>query len=205
MTPGNPLTIGTIGAGQVGQAIARAAVKAGHRVVLSNSRGPESLADVVGGLGDNASAATPAQAAQADVVILTAGWDQVRDAVRDLPDWGGRIVIDTTNQWHQHDPSQPADLGDETGSEHIAALLPGARVVKAFNTVRATTVERTLDAGGAPLVIFLAGDDTDAKAVVSSFVASLGLAPIDLGDLRPGGKLMQAGGPLVDLHLAKIR
>jgi predicted dinucleotide-binding enzyme len=205
MPTNGTLTIGTIGAGNVAQTIARDALAAGHHVVLSNSRGPESLADLVAKLGPNATAGTAADAAQADIVILAVGWDQVPSAVQNLPaDWDGRIVIDSTNQWHNHNPETPAELGDETGSEHIASLLPGARVVKAFNTVFMNVVTKAADWTDQRLVIFLAGDDADAKDVVSTFIDSMGLEPVDLGDLREGGRLMQAGGPLVALHLAKI-
>jgi 8-hydroxy-5-deazaflavin:NADPH oxidoreductase len=204
MSPNQPFPVGTIGAGNVARTIARLALAAGHRVILSKSRGPESLTELVGQLGANASAGTAAEAARADIVILAVGWDQVPAALQDLADWDGRIVIDATNQWHHHDPASAVDLGDETGSEHIATLIPGARVVKAFNTVFMNVVAKSADRSDGPLVMFLAGDDADATATVSAFIDSLGLAPVDLGELRQGGRLMQAGGPLVALHLAKI-
>lgn len=204
MSTTKTLTIGMIGAGDVAQTIARGALIAGHRVVLSNSRGPETLADLVDELGEGASAASVADAAQADVVFLAVGWDQVPAALQGLPAWGGRIVVDTTNQWHDHDPARPADLGEQTGSEHIAGQLAGARVVKAFNTVSRKVMGRRGNLGEGGLVIFLAGDDADARSEVATFVSSLGLLPIDLGGLRSGGRLMQAGGPLVALHLDRI-
>jgi hypothetical protein len=86
---------------------------------------PESLAELVGRLGANASAGTVAEAAQADLVILAVGWDQVPKAVQDLPDRKRRVVIDATNQWQG--PGAEVDLGDQTGSERNAALMPGAR------------------------------------------------------------------------------
>jgi predicted dinucleotide-binding enzyme len=101
MSPSKGFSIGTIGAGTLAQAIVGHAIAAGHQVILSNSRGPDSLAGLVRQLGANASAGTVAEAADADLVLLAVGWDQVPDAVRDLPDWEGRIVIDATNQW-QH-------------------------------------------------------------------------------------------------------
>jgi 8-hydroxy-5-deazaflavin:NADPH oxidoreductase len=204
MSPNQTFTVGTIGAGNVAQTIARLALAAGHNVILSNSRGPESLTELASELGANASAGSAAEAAQADLVILAVGWDVVPAAVQDLVDWDGRIVIDATNQWHHHDPAAEVDLGDQTGSEHIATLMPGARVVKAFNTVFMNVVTKSADRSDGPLVIFLAGDDTDAKATVSTLIESLGLAPVDLGQLRQGGRLMQAGGPLIALHLTKI-
>jgi len=204
MSPNQTFTVGTIGAGNVAQTVARLALAAGHDVILSNSRGPESLSELVSQLGASASAGTAAEAAQADLVILAVGWDQVPAALQDLTDWDGRIVIDATNQWHHHDPGAKVDLGDQTGSEYIATLMSGARIVKAFNTVFMNVVAKSADRSDGGLVIFFAGDDTDAKATVSTFIDSLGLAPVDLGELRQGGLLMQAGGPLNGLHLAKI-
>jgi len=204
MSPKQTFTVGTIGAGNVAQTIARLALAAGHNVILSNSRGPESLTELVGQLGANASAATAAQAARADIVILAVGWDLVPAALQGLADWDGRVVVDATNQWHHHNPQETVDLGDQTGSEYNATLMPGARIVKAFNTVFMNVVTKSAHRSDGPLVIFLAGDDTDAKATVGAFVDSLGLAPVDLGDLRQGGRLMQAGGPLNALHVAKI-
>ncbi len=200
MSSSHNLSIGTIGAGNIAQAIAGHALTAGHPVKFSNSRGPESLAELVDRLGDNASAGTVAEAARGDVVILAVGWDQIPDAVKNLPDWDGQIVIDATNQWH-HGPGTAVDLGDQTGSERNAALMPGARVVKAFNTLFA----HVLAQNPGPLVVFLAGDDPDAKATVSTFIDSLGFAPLDLGGLHDAGRFMQVGGgPLSGLHVVKV-
>jgi predicted dinucleotide-binding enzyme len=203
MTSSHNFSVGTIGAGTLAQAITTDAVAAGYQVTLSNSRGPESLAELVGRLGSNASAGTVAEAARADLVILAVGWDQVPTAVKGLPDWNGRIVIDATNQWNG--PGTEVDLGDLTGSERNAALMPGARVVKAFNTLFAGAVAAQ-DPRGADgrLVVFLAGDDTDAKATVSAFADSLGFAPVDLGGLREGRLMQVGGGPLSGLHVTKV-
>jgi 8-hydroxy-5-deazaflavin:NADPH oxidoreductase len=205
MSQNHDFTVGTIGAGTVAQTIAGLALAAGHKVILSNSRGPDSLTELAGLLGANASAGTVAEAARADIVILAVGWDQVPAALQELTHWDGRIVIDATNQWHHHDPGAKVDLGDLTGSEYIATLTPGARIVKAFNTVFMNVVAKSAHGSDGRLVIFLAGDDTDAKATVSTFIDSLGFAPIDLGELREGGRLMQAGGPLIALHVVKIQ
>jgi 8-hydroxy-5-deazaflavin:NADPH oxidoreductase len=197
-------TVGAIGAGTVGQTIARLALAAGHKVVLSNSRGPESLAELVGQLGASASAGTVAEAARADIVVLAVGWDQVPAAVQDVADWDRRVVIDATNQWH-HGPGTEVDLGDQTGSEYVATRMTGSRVVKAFNTVFMSVLAKSAHRSDGRLVLFLAGDDADAKASVSAFIDSLGFAPVDLGGLRPGGRLMQVGGPLIGLHVIKIQ
>jgi predicted dinucleotide-binding enzyme len=198
------MKIGTIGAGTVAQAIARHAVSHGHQIVLSNSRGPASLAGLAEDLGPLASAGTPAEAAAAEVVVLAVGWPQVPDAVAVLPPFDGRIVIDATNQFVSPPPHfEIADLGELTGSEYVASLLPGARVVKAFNTLYGQYIAADPHHEAGRQVLFLAGDDADAKATVRDLTAGFGFAPVDLGGLREGGRLMQLGGPLSGLHVLK--
>jgi 8-hydroxy-5-deazaflavin:NADPH oxidoreductase len=204
MSSSPSFSVGTIGAGEVAQAIAGHAVAAGHQVKFSNSHGPDSLAELVGRFGPNASAGTVAQAAQADIVILAVGWDHVPEAVKDLPDWDGRIVIDATNQWQDFSRGTAADLGDQTGSERNAALMAGARVVKAFNALYGRITAQNPRRTDGRLVVFLAGDDTDAKATVSTFVDSLGFAPLDLGELQEGRIMQVGGGPLSGLHVVKL-
>jgi 8-hydroxy-5-deazaflavin:NADPH oxidoreductase len=196
--------IGTIGAGTVAQAIARHALASGHQVMLSNRRGPAALAELIEELGPAATAVTPTQAASAELVVLAVPWPDILAAVTGLPRWDGRIVIDTTNQYLSLPPSPKiADLGDLTGSEYVASLLPGARVVKAFNTLYGHYIaaDPVHDAGRQ--LLFLAGDDPAAKAQVTDMAAAWGFAPVDLGSLREGGRLMQLGGPLSGLHALK--
>jgi predicted dinucleotide-binding enzyme len=196
--------IGTIGAGTVAQAIARHALASGHQVMLSNRRGPAALAELIEQLGPGAMAATLAQAASAEVVVLAVAWSDIPTAVGGLPDWDGRVVLDTTNQFLSPPPSaRIADLGEVTGSEYVASLLPGARVVKAFNTLhgRYIAADPVHDAGRQ--LLFLAGDDPSAKTQVADMAAAWGFAPVDLGSLREGGRLMQLGGPLSGLHALK--
>jgi hypothetical protein len=198
------MKIGTLGAGTVAQAIARHAVAHGHQVVLSNSRGPASLAYLTDELGPLARAGTPEEAAAAELVVLAVGWPQIPDAVAGLPPFDGRIVIDTTNQFSSPPPhAKIADLGELTGSEYVAALLPGARVVKAFNTLYGRYIAADPRHQAGRQVLFLAGDDADAKTTVKDLTAGFGFAPVDLGGLREGGRLMQLGGPLSGLHALK--
>ena len=145
MSSSQHFSVGTIGAGTLAQAIAGHAVAAGHRVIFSNSRGPESLEPLTSRFGANASAGTVAEAARADIVILAVGWEQVPAAVKDVPDWNGRIVIDATNQWQDSSRGIAADLGDQTGSERNAALMPGARVdiPRHLQVIPATETART--------------------------------------------------------------
>jgi predicted dinucleotide-binding enzyme len=195
------VNFGTIGAGTVAQALARHLVRAGHRVTLSNSRGPSTLDEVVATLGPLASAGTVARAAEADMVFLTVMWPNIPDALADLPPWDGRILVDATNQFARLDPVEVADLGDQTGSEWVAALAPGARVIKAFNTLHARYIAPDPRHAAGRQVLFYAGDDAAAKATFRELTDGFGFAPVDIGALRDGGRLMQVGGgPLSALH-----
>jgi predicted dinucleotide-binding enzyme len=127
------MDVGIIGAGRLGQAMARTALRAGRQVVLSNSRGPQSLAALVSTLGEGASAGTVDEAAGAGIVVIAVPWPRVPEAVQGLH-WDGRIVIDATNDF------DPSDLDGWTSSQVLADLVPGARVVKAANTLGAAVL-----------------------------------------------------------------
>ncbi|MGW5719168.1 NADPH-dependent F420 reductase [Amycolatopsis sp. NPDC003865] len=193
---------GTIGAGTVAQAIAGHLVAAGHKVALGNSRGPDTLLDVVARLGPLASAATVEEAAAADVVFLAVRWPQVGAALAGLPAWDGRILVDTTNNLDSMRPTV-ADPGVETASEFVASRAPGARVVKAFNTLYAKFIAADPRHPAGRQLLFYAGDDAAAKATFHEVADEIGFAPVDAGMLREGGRLMQIGGPLSALHALK--
>ncbi len=193
-----------LGAGTLAQALARHAIRQGHEVVLSNSRGPASMTPLVRELGPLARAGTPAEAAAADLVVLAVGWPRVPEVAASLPHLDGTVVIDATNQFASLPPNpRIADLGDLTGSEYVASLLPGARVVKAFNALFAQYIAADPRHAAGRQVLFLAGDDPDAKRTVERLADSFGFAPVDLGPLREGGRLIQLGGPLSGLHVLK--
>jgi hypothetical protein len=187
-------TVGIIGAGRIGQVVARIARRAGREVVIANSRGPESLADLVHELGDGVAAGTVQEAAAADIVVVAVMWPQVPQAVQGL-EWGGRIVIDPTNAF------DPAGLGGRTSSEVVAGLVAPARVVKAANTYAADVLGADPRDGRGQRVIFLSGDDAGAKAEVGTLFAAAGFAIIDLGSLQDGGRVQQVGGPLAGQNL----
>ncbi|MBB3222665.1 NADPH-dependent F420 reductase [Pseudoduganella umbonata] len=196
-------SVGIIGAGAIGQAIAKQLVRAGIDVILSNSRGPASLAGVVDALGPRATAGTPQQAAQADIVFVSVNWSRLEEAVAGI-DWSGRIVIDANNPVLL--PGyRLAELGGRNSSQVFASLVPGARVVKAFNTLLAAVLASDPREGGGRRVVFQSGDDREAKAVVAGLIERLGFAGIDLGSLEVGGALQQfPGGVLPAVNLVKL-
>jgi polyisoprenoid-binding protein YceI/predicted dinucleotide-binding enzyme len=193
------MKFGMIGAGTLSRAIAAHAIRAGHDVVFSNSRGPETLGDLVDDFGPQASAGTVAEAGAADFVVLTVNWDRVREAARSLPDRHGRILIDATNQWAGPPPDFIVDRLEIGGSELVASLIPGARVIKAFDNMYAPKIADDPITDSGRRILFYAGDDQDSKDLFRSVVDGFGFAPVDLGPLQMG-RLMQVDGPLTGLH-----
>jgi hypothetical protein len=191
------MKIGFIGAGAVARSLAKSAIQAGHEVVLSARRGPQALRDIVAELGPRASADTVREVARLELVMLAVPWLQVPSALEGLPNWAGRILVDTTNPFTQYEPELVlADLGDTGASEIVAAHATGARVVKAFNAIRMEHYDKGPTFHGGKRVIFVSGDDKDAKAVVIGLVKEFGYASVDLGGLVTGGRMQQAGGPI---------
>jgi hypothetical protein len=190
-------SVGIIGAGRIGQAMARTALRAGRSVVIANSRGPESLTTVVSTLGDGVSAGTVQQAAAAGIVVVAVPWPRVQQAVEGL-EWSGQIVIDATNDF------EPSDLDGRTSSEVVADLVRGAHVVKAANTLAAAVLGSDPQEAGGQRVVFLSGDDVDAKAEVISLFEDAGFFAIDLGALIAGGAMQQLGAPLAGVNLIRL-
>jgi predicted dinucleotide-binding enzyme len=197
-------SLGVIGSGPIGRAIAAHAIKAGQKVLLSNSRGPESLSELVAELGDGAEAGTVEEAASADLVVVAIPFVKVPDLGSRISDWAGRIVVDATNQFATFSPyGGRAELGDETGSEYVARHLAGATVVKAFNAMFAEFVAAEPRHAEGRQVVFHAGDDLEANGQFAELIGGWGFAPVYVGGLRDGGRLMQLDGYLIPLHLLK--
>jgi 8-hydroxy-5-deazaflavin:NADPH oxidoreductase len=197
MDPADRNRVGIIGAGRLGQAMARTALRAGRAVIIANSRGPGSLTSVVSTLGDGASAGTVDQASAAGIVVIAVPWARVPEAVQGL-EWNGQIVIDATNDF------DPSDLDGRTSSELIAGLVGGARVVKAANTLGAAVLGTDPHEAGGQRVIFVSGDDVDAKSEVIKLFQDAGFVAIDLGDLATGGEMQQIRGPLAGVNLIRL-
>src|ERR1700736_3801720 len=197
------MKIGTIGAGEVARAFAVHLLKAGHEVLLSNSRGPSSLEQLVSKLGEGARAVTMSEAAKAPIVVLAVPWPKIEEVLGQLPDWEGRILIDATNQFLL--PSMElADLKGRLSSEIVSELAPTAKVVKALNTLYASNLARDPKEGKGRRVIFISGDDGGAKGEVSVLLKGLGFAVIDLGSLSEGGRAQQVGNGLAGVDLVQF-
>jgi predicted dinucleotide-binding enzyme len=193
----NAKSVGIIGSGRIGQAMAQTALRAGRQVVISNSRGPQSLIALVDALGEGVTAGTVRDAAAADIVVLAVMWPDVPKAVEGL-EWEGRLVIDPTNDF------DGSDLDGRTSSEVVADLVAPAPVVKAANTLAAAVLGSDPDEAGGQRVIFLSGDDAEAKAEVIALFEEAGFFVVALGGLRDGGRMQQVGAPLAGINLLRV-
>lgn len=190
------MTIGIIGSGNIGSAFAKALARNNIEATIANSRGPASLAALVKELGPSIKAGTREEAASADIVLIAVNWSRVSDALKGLPAWNGRIVIDANNPI-EAPLFKPADLQGRASSEVFTELVPGARVVKAFNHLQAHLLSDDPRAEGGRRVLFYSGDDARAKAELGSLIEKLGFFGVDLGALTVGARLAQfPGGPL---------
>jgi len=197
-------SIGIIGAGLIGRAIATQLARHGIAATIANSRAPESLAPLVAELGSSIMAGTREEAASKDIVFVAVNWSKLAQALDGLPDFAGRIAIDANNPI-EAPLFKPFDLGGLSSSEVFADLVPGARVVKAFNHLLAATLAADPAADGGKRVLFLSGNDTSAKAEVGALIDTQGFFGIDLGSLAIGSRLVQfPGGPLPAHNLVRI-
>jgi predicted dinucleotide-binding enzyme len=189
--------IGIIGAGRIGGALAKRFVGAGHEVAVSNSRGPETLASLVEGLGERGRAATVADAARfGDVVVVAIPMGRYRELRSDAV--AGKVVIDANNYYPGRDGHlEELDSDRTTSSELLQAHLPGARVVKAFNAIQWMRLRDDGRPAGDPerLGIPVSGDDAEAKRTVTELIDQIGFDPVDAGTLAEGGRKHQTGGP----------
>jgi predicted dinucleotide-binding enzyme len=198
------MKIGILGAGNIGATSARLFVAAGHEVAVSNSRGPESLRELVGELGPKANAMTIDDAARfGDVILLAVPW-RTPEALPPSELLRNKIVIDAMNPYRPDGGFY--DLEGSTSSEKVLQRIPGSRLVKAFNTIYyahlASRGRKDL-----PLnerhTIYVAGDDAEAKKTVARLIEEIGFAAIDTGSLREGGRLQQPDSPIYNKTYTK--
>ncbi|WP_062386037.1 NADPH-dependent F420 reductase [Demequina iriomotensis] len=178
-------TLGIIGSGRIGSNVARAATAAGYDVVLSNSRGPATLGELVAELGDHASAATPEEAARrGDLVLVAVPLGKIDQLPAEA--LTGKVVMDANNYYPQRDGRIAALDGNEsTTSDLLQALAPGARIVKAFNNIYAHEIPADASPTGTEgrRALPIAGNDEAAKSLVASFLDAIGFDAVDLGPL----------------------
>jgi predicted dinucleotide-binding enzyme len=198
------MPIGIIGAGSIGTAFARRAAQAKISTILSYSREPDSLSGLVADIGGPVRAGTRQEAAVQDLVLVAVNWPKLPAALAGLPDFGGRVVIDANNPIIAP-PFELADLHGRLSTEVFADYVPGARVVKAFNHLPAALLAENPHTAGGRRVLFFAGSDAPAKAVVAALIEKLGFHGIDLGLLSQGGRTISIpGGALAVQNLIRL-
>lgn len=198
------MKIGIVGAGHIGANAARLFARAGHEIAISNSRGPETLDALVDEIGDNTTAVSVEDAISfGDVVFVSIPFGNYAE----LPvnGWDGKIVIDSNNYYPERDGIfAELDSGGTTSSEMLEKHLGGARIVKGFNTI---WFEHLRSQGNTDLplekrrAIFIAGDDSGAKAVVAGLIEDIGFVAVDTGFLAEGGRSQQPGSPIYNQEL----
>jgi len=187
------VTIGLIGAGHIGSQVARLAVAHGYDVVISNSRGPDTLADLVKELGPRARAATVDEAARAgDIVVVTIPLKNYRQVP--VAPLAGKIVVDTNNYYPQRDGHIPElDNESTTTAELLQAHLPASKVVKAFNHIYAAQLTTDGQPAGTPnrRALVIAGDDAGAKTEMTRLLDEFGFDTVDAGPLKEGWRIQR--------------
>lgn len=195
------MKIGIIGASTVGITLATRFVALGYPVLVANSRGRESLTGRLQEIDSGLIAASVAEVCLCDVVFLAVPWIRISEILTEDIDWGGRVLVDTTNIFLSYAPDFQIDnLNGDSGSEIVSRLAPSAQTVKAFNTLPFDKVFAPHDSK-LKRVLFLAGDNNSAVDIVEKLIIELELCPITLGTLATGGRLMELGGALNGVEL----
>ena len=197
------MTYAIIGSGTVGATLARFFAAKNIPVLIANSRGPESLRDLTTELGASVKAVTVEEAVEADIILVAVGALAFKTIGALRHDWSGKIVIDVTNSFTLPPDVLQAEYQGRLTSEVNARRVPGAKLVKAFNQLPFKVLARPLPDNIGRRVVFVASDHEDASATVAALAESLGFAPIEVGKIAEGGRLIQARAPLVFQDLIK--
>jgi 8-hydroxy-5-deazaflavin:NADPH oxidoreductase len=192
-----------VGSGLVGKTLAGIFARQGVEVLIANSRGPDSLTAMAAELGPHVVPVTLDRALDADVVIFAVGFLNFKEVAAKRPDWTGKIVVDVTNAFMLPAEVQETELHGRLSSEVNAERVRGAKLVKAFNQLPMRSLIAPLSDSTGRRVVFVASDHEDASAEVSRLAERLGFAPIEVGKIAEGGRLIQARAALVFQNLIK--
>jgi predicted dinucleotide-binding enzyme len=179
-----------IGTGKEGQALAKAFARKGVEVAIASRRSTEALAPVAKAIGQTIIPKSLKDAVKADIVLLAVPFGTQKEVAKAAESWQGKIVIDVTNAYGV----APEELGNLPSSIVISQAFPGAKLVKAFNSLAAEVLAQDPNVKGGKRVVFLSSDDEGGAAQVATLVEQLGFAPVQLGKLAEGGLLIQARG-----------
>jgi predicted dinucleotide-binding enzyme len=190
-----------VGTGNIGSALARLFARADIEVSIANTRGPESIKDLTASLGPALHAVTLTEALACDVIFMAIPFPAVEKFGTALPDWSGKIVVDTTNAYYT--PNADEILKGRLSSEFAAESLPGAEIVKAFNHLPANTLAAQVPAGQGKRVVFISSNSHEASAQIAHLAKALGLSAVELGRIDEGGRLIQVPNALVLRNLTE--
>lgn len=197
------MTYAIIGSGTVGKTLAGFFAAKNIPVRIANSRGPETLADLAAELGSSVTPVPVEEAVEADIVFVAVGSVAFKDIGALRKDWSGTIVVDVTNGFMLPPEVQESEFQGRLTSEVNAERVPGAKLVKAFNQLPLKVLASPVPDDVGRRVVFVSSDHEDASAAVAKLVDELGFAPIEVGKLAEGGRLIQARAPLVFQNLIK--
>ena len=198
--------IGIIGSGNIGRGLALHLSKTNYKVLLANTRGPESLEELVSSIGGSLKAGELKETIQqSDIIFIAAPWISLENLAKEFAGYDGKIIVDATNNIVSVSPFRLADVDNKSTGEFVSALFPAQKVVKAFNTLSAATLAQPTKSTAGKTVIVISGNDTEAKNQVSIITEAMGFAPMDIGNFREAGKLQDVGGALSGIELIKVK
>ena len=193
------MTYSIIGSGNVGTALARQFARSGITVGIANTRGPDSITPLAKELGENVVALSLQEALAADVIILAIPFRAHTTLAAALSNWAGKVVVDAMNTYGV----SPEELKGQDSTNVVAAAFPGAKLVKTLNQLPAKLLAKDPAENGGRRVMFVSSNDEGAEASMGELVADLGFAPILLGKVSDGGKLIGLGGALILQNIVK--
>jgi len=185
-----------VGTGNIGSALATLFGRAGVEVRIANTRGPATISELATSAGPSVLPASLAEALACDVIFMAIPFTAVEQFGKELRDWTGKTVVDTTNA-HYVPGHAVQVLKGRLSSHYVTDVLPGARVVKAFNQLPARTLAAPVPDGQGRRVVFISSDSAGASADIAKFTEALGLSAVELGKIGEGGRLIQAPNALV--------
>jgi len=198
------MTYSIVGTGNVGQTLASFFAKAGVEVALANTRGPEAVEPIAKQLGGKIVASSFDEALEAEIIFFAVQFLSFKDVGSVKPDWTGKIVIDVTNAAFLPQEVQDRELQGRLSSEVNAGRVPGAKLVKAFNQLPMQVLSSPVPDGG-KRVVFISSDHENASAKVAGLAGALGFAPIEVGKIGEGGRLIQAKNALAFQDLIRFQ
>jgi predicted dinucleotide-binding enzyme len=191
-----------VGTGNIGSALARLFGRAGLEVRIANTRGPSTISELAASAGPSVLPVSLADALARDVIFLAIPFTAVEQFGKELPDWTGKTVVDATNAHYA--PNAAKDmLKGRLSSHYVAEVLPGARVVKAFNQLPAQTLAAPVPPAQGRRVVFVSSDFPESSAQIAQLADALGLSAIELGAISEGGRLIEVPNALVLRNLTE--